>query len=339
MAFATRRRLIAHGLGLAVWAGLLGAGVGAGLGVGAGAARGAEEPPLVGITAIVEHPSLDAARRGVMEGLTRQGLVEGRDFRAVFKSAQGAPATAAQIARGFVGDGAAVIVAISTPSAQAAAGASRVVPIVFAAVTDPIAAGLVKDPKQPGGNITGVQDKPPIADQVALMREILPGLRHIGTLYNPGEINAAVQVRELKAEAARRDLDVYEAAIARPADVAGAVRTLLDRVEAFWIPSDNTVIQALEAALATARGAHVPVFASDAESVARGAIASIGLDYQASGRLAGEKAAWILRGRAPGGMPVESTPGRELVINLAAADRFGVAIPEAIRARAARLLP
>ena len=295
-------------------------------------------PPLIAVTQIVEHPSLDAARAGLLDGLAAHGLVQDRDFAYEFLSAQGSAVTAAQIAKAFVGKNPAVIVAISTPSAQAAASATRTIPIVFAAVTDPVSAGLVHVPPRPDTNITGVTDRAPVPAQFALMVEILPQLKHLGVIYNPGEANSASLVRELKTEGAKRDIAVYEASISRAADVPAAIRSLANRCEAYWIPTDNMVVSALEAALNAARNAHIPVFAADAESVARGAIASIGLDYRASGRKAAESVIAIMKGGKPADLPVGDTGGSELVINLKAAESFGLAIPDAVQKRASRII-
>ena len=123
----------------------------------------------VAVTAIVDHPALDAVRKGVEDELKAQGWQAGKNLKYQYQSAQGNAATAGQIVRKFIGDKADAIVAIATPSAQAAAAATSSVPIVFSAVTDPVAAKLVKDLKAPGGNVTGVSDRLPLAPQVDLM--------------------------------------------------------------------------------------------------------------------------------------------------------------------------
>ena len=144
----------------------------------------------VAITAIVEHPALDAVRDGVKDALAAAGYKEGENLTFVYKSAQGNAATAAQIARQFAGEGPTVIVPISTPSAQAVAAATRDIPIVFSAVSDPVGAQLVKSMDKPGGNITGLSDMSPVAEHVALIKEILPNVKKLGFLYNSGEANS-----------------------------------------------------------------------------------------------------------------------------------------------------
>ena len=144
----------------------------------------------VAVTAIVEHPALDAARDGVRDALAEAGNKDGEGLKFVYQSAQGNPATAAQIARQFVGDAPDVIVPISTPSAQAMVSATKDIPVVFTAVSDPLGAQLVTDMNKPGGNVTGVSDMSPVGAHVDLIKEILPQVKTIGYLYNSGEANS-----------------------------------------------------------------------------------------------------------------------------------------------------
>src|SRR5690554_386457 len=139
----------------------------------------------LGITQIVEHPALDASRQGVLDELAEHGYVEGDNLTVDFQNAQGDTAIAAQIARKFAGDRPDLVLAISTPSAQAAAAAMRDTPIVFTAVTDPLMAKLVNDMDAPGGNITGVVDAPPLEAQLQLIRDMFPEAQRLGVAYNP----------------------------------------------------------------------------------------------------------------------------------------------------------
>ncbi len=288
----------------------------------------------VAVTAIVEHPALDAARDGVKEGLAAEGFTDGKEIDFVYKSAQGAPATAAQIARQFVGDAVTVIVPISTPSAQAAAAATSDIPIVFTAVTDPVAAGLVKQLAAPGGNITGISDMSPMADHVALIKEITPDVKTIGVLFNPGEANSVSLVERLKEVATEAGLAVVEAPVTKSADVQAAARGLVGKADAMYVPTDNTVVSALEAAIAVAEENDIPFYAGDTDSVQRGALASIGFNYFDVGVETGKVVARILKGEKPGDIDVTFASGTDLFVNKAAAEKMGVTIPEAVLARA-----
>jgi putative ABC transport system substrate-binding protein len=288
----------------------------------------------VAITAIVEHPALDACRDGVIEGLKQQGVAA----ETTYQSAQGQPATAAQIARSFVGMNPAAIVAISTPSAQAAAAATKDIPIVFTAVTAPVEAGLVADLNHPGGNVTGLSDLSPLAQHLNLILEISPEVKRLGIPYNPGEANAVTLVRLMTTYAQDRGLEVVEATASKSADVVAAARTLVGQADAIYVPTDNTVVSALESLIVVARQAKVPVFSGDTDSVARGCIGSIGFDYFQVGVQTGKIVARVLNGEKPGDIPIEVASGTDLVLNPAAAESFGVTIPAALLARATRIV-
>lgn len=292
----------------------------------------------VAVTAIVEHPALDAARDGVKEALAAAGYKEGENLKFVYQSAQGNPATAAQIARQFAGDGPDVIVPISTPSAQAAVSATRDIPIVFTAVSDPLGAQLVKDMDKPGGNVTGLSDMSPVAEHVALIKEILPNAKTIGYLYNSGEANSVSLLAVLKTEAEKAGLTVVESAATKSAEVQGAARALIGKADAIYVPTDNTIISALEGAVGVAEEAKLPLFTADTDSVSRGSVAALGFNYHDVGKQTGEIVVRILKGENPGDIAVKVAAGSDLVINKAAAAKMGVTLPESVVKRATRIV-
>lgn len=296
------------------------------------------ENVTVAVTAIVEHPALDAARDGVKEALEAAGYKEGENLTFVYQSAQGNPATAAQIARQFAGDGPDVIVPISTPSAQAVVSTTRDIPVVFTAVSDPLGAQLVKDMDKPGGNVTGLSDMSPVAEHVALIKEILPNAKSIGYLYNSGEANSVSLLAVLKVEAEKAGLTVVESAATKSAEVQGAARALVGRADAIYIPTDNTIISALEGAVAVAEEAKLPLFTADTDSVSRGSIAALGFNYRDVGKQTGEVVVRILKGENPGDIAVKVAAGSDLVINKTAASKMGVTLPESVVKRATRTI-
>ncbi|GMB83213.1 ABC transporter substrate-binding protein [Shinella zoogloeoides] len=296
------------------------------------------EDVTVAVTAIVEHPALDAARDGVKEALEAAGYKEGENLKFIYESAQGNPATAAQIARQFVGDNPSVIVPISTPSAQAVVSATKDIPVVFTAVSDPVGAQLVKDMDKPGSNVTGLSDMSPVAEHLALIKEILPEAKTIGYLYNSGEANSVSLLAVLKAEAEKAGLKVVESAATKSAEVQGAARALVGRADAIYIPTDNTIISALEGAVAVAEEAKLPLFTADTDSVSRGAIAALGFNYKDVGRQTGEVVVRILKGEKPGDIAVKVAAGTDLVVNKGAAAKMGVTLPEAVVGRATRVI-
>ena len=296
------------------------------------------EDVTVAVTAIVEHPALDAVRDGVKETLEAAGYKEGENLKFLYESAQGNPATAAQIARQFAGEGPDVIVPISTPSAQAVVSATKDIPVVFTAVSDPLGAQLVKDMDKPGGNVTGLSDMSPVAEHLALIKEILPEAKTIGYLYNSGEANSVSLLAVLKAEAEKAGLTVVESAATKSAEVQGAARALVGRADAIYIPTDNTIISALEGAVAVAEEAKLPLFTADTDSVSRGAIAALGFNYKDVGKQTGEIVVRILKGENPGDIAVKVAAGTDLVVNKGAAAKMGVTLPEAVVGRATHVI-
>ncbi|AWJ83223.1 ABC transporter permease [Azospirillum sp. TSH58] len=292
----------------------------------------------VAITAIVEHPALDATRDGVVEALKAAGYTPGDTLKVEYQSAQGNPATAAQIARQFAGARPDVIVPISTPSAQAVVAATRDIPVVFTAVTDPVGAQLVRSLDKPGANVTGVSDMAPVAEHVALIREIVPSVKRLGVLYNAGEPNSVSLVKALKDEAQKAGLTVVEATATKSADAQPAARSLVGKVDAVYVPLDNTVVSALESVVAVGQQAKLPVFSADTDSVARGTVASIGFDYRQVGRQTGEAVVRILKGEKPGDVPVTFAKGTDLFVNPKSAAAMGVTIPEAVIQRATKVV-
>lgn len=290
----------------------------------------------VAVTAIVEHPALDAVRDGVKEALVEAGYKDGENLKFMYESAQGNPGTAAQIARQFVGEEPSVIVPISTPSAQAVVSATRDIPVVFTAVSDPVGAQLVKDMAKPGRNVTGLSDMSPVAEHIKLIQEISPNAKSIGFLYNTAETNSVSILAALKEEAAKTGMTVVESVATKSAEVQGAARGLVGRADVFYIPTDNTIVSAFEAAVGVAEEAKIPLYAADTGSVDRGAVAALGFNYFDVGKQTGAIVARILKGEAPGDIPVTVAAGTDLVINKGAATRMGVTLPEAIVSRATR---
>lgn len=296
------------------------------------------ENVTVAVTAIVEHPALDAVRDGVKEALADAGFKEGENLTFIYESAQGNPATAAQIARQFAGEAPDVIVPISTPSAQAVVSTVRDIPVVFTAVSDPLGAQLITDMDKPGGNVTGLSDMSPVAEHVALIKEILPEIKTIGYLYNSGEANSVSLLGVLKIEAEKAGLSVVESAATKSAEVQGAARALVGRADVIYIPTDNTIISALEGAVSVAEESKLPLFTADTDSVSRGSIAALGFNYHDVGKQTGEIVARILKGENPGDIAVKIAAGSDLVINKSAAEEMGVTLPESVVSRASRVI-
>ncbi len=288
----------------------------------------------VSFNQIVEHPALDALRQGVKDELAAQKLnVSYHDH-----IAQGNIATANLIAKQILGEQPDVAVGIATPTAQACAQAIKDIPVVFAAVTDPVGAGLVQSLDAPGGNITGTTDMSPIDRQLELILEFIPQMKTIGVIYNSGEANSVTLVRVLKEEAQKKGISVEEATVSNSAGVFQAAKSLIGRVDAVYIPTDNTVVSALEAITRIGYQAKLPIFAADTDSVSRGAIAALAVDYYKMGRQTGEMVSRVLKGAKPGEMPVETLREFQIHLNPGSAAKMGVAVPEALLKRADKII-
>lgn len=320
-------------------ASLIGSGIALALLAGTAAfAQQAQQKVTVAVTAIVEHPALDAARDGVKKALEEAGYKDGANLSFRYESAQGQPATAAQIAQKFAGENPNVIVAIATPSAQAMVTATQTIPVVFTAVTDPVAAQIVKDRKAPGGNVTGISDFSPLEAQFDLIKELVPAAKKIGVVFNPGEANSVALLNAVEALAPARNLQIVEASAGRTADVSAAAQSLVGKVDALYLPTDNTIISALGTVLAVGTDNKLPVFTGDTESVQKGSVASIGFDYFQVGLETGAVVVRILKGEKPGAIPVSNASGSNLVINAKAAAAMGVTVPPAVLARAKQVI-
>ena len=299
----------------------------------------AKQPIRIGITQIVEHPALDATRKGFIDELTASGYVEGKNVVYEYKNAQNNRPVSVQIARQLVGEGVDLILSISTPSSQDVAAATRDIPILFSAVTDPVAAGLVKSLESPGGNISGTMDKSPVSRQLDLILEILPHIKRLGTVYNAGEANSVASVRELEQEARKRGITVIKAPATSSGSVKPAAESLVGKVDAIHVPTDNTVVLALESVVKVAQENKIPLFAADVDSVTRGAIAALAVDYYKLGRQTGAMARKILEGKAKiSALPVESQKDLQLFINPGQAAKMGVTVPNAVRNRASKVV-
>ncbi|WP_419787940.1 ABC transporter substrate-binding protein [Pseudodesulfovibrio sp.] len=291
---------------------------------------------VVSVTQFVEHPALDAMCKGVLDRLKEKGL----DVKANVHIAQANPGTNVQIISQIMGEEPDLVLAIATPGAQAAAQKIHDRPILFTGVTDPVSAGLVKNlANTGGGNITGMSDFSPMDKHIALIKRIVPKIETLGVIYNAGEPNSVVLVNKLKEEAAKAGLSVEEATIANSSGVYQAAKSLVGRCQAIYIPTDNTVVSALESAIKVCKDTQLPLIAADVDSVQRGAIAAVAVDYYKMGLQTGDMAYRILKeGVAPSSMPIEFLNDLNLHVNKSAAAAMGVTLPEDLVKSAAKVI-
>lgn len=282
----------------------------------------------VAITSIVEHPALDAFKDGVVEALDAEGFKQGENLRIKYQTAQSNTGTAAQIARQYIGEGPDVIVAIGTPSAQAVVAATKSIPVVFGAITDPVAAQLVKDRGPSGTNVTGMSDELPLKASLELIKKTLPKAQKVGLVYNPGEINSKIVVEQLKVMMPEYGLTLVEAAAPRTVDVSSAARNLVGKADVIFSTTDNNVIATYESLTKVSLASKLPLIASDTSSVERGAIAALGVNYKQLGMQAGQMVARILNGENPGDIAWETSDQLEIHLNKKIADQIGFEFSE-----------
>jgi len=310
-------------------------------GTSASSEQKSEKVYKIGITQIVEHPALNLDRQGFIDEMEAQGFVAGKNAEFIVKSAQGDPNLAKTIADQFVHEGVDLIAAISTPSAQAAAMATRNtgIPVVYIAVTDPVSAGLIPAFDRPSGtNITGVYNGSPIEQQMDLILEIQPDVKKLGYLYNAGEDNSVSIKKRMEEYLKTKNIEVVAVTVASSNEVSAAAQSLVGRVDAIFYSHDNTVMSALETVVRIAQDNDIPFYAGDIESVKRGALATVGNDEYDCGVQSAIIAARILRGEKAGDIPSELVRKYALIVNQSVAKEYNVEIPQTVLERADEIL-
>ncbi len=278
----------------------------------------------IGITQFAVHPSLDAATKGFKQALKDKGINAKYDEQ----NAQADMTNTQTIAKNFVGNKVDLIFANATPSAVAALNATKEIPIVFTSVTDPVGAGLVKSFDKPGKNITGTTDNHPDATgkTIGFITDEVKA-KKIGVIYNSGEQNSVVQVKQVKSLVEKKNAQLVEVSVSTSAEVKQAAESLVGRVDAIYIPTDNTVVSALESVISVANSKKIPLFVGELDSMKKGAVAASGFNYYDIGYQSGVMAADILTGKKkPSEIPVELPKTLKLVINKKAAEAQGLKV-------------
>lgn len=295
-------------------------------------ACGEEKAPVIGISQYGEHESLDNCRTGFLQGLQDAGLVEGTDYTIDYQNAGFDDNIAKQIASSFSANNVALMCGIATPSAVAcyAAAEDKDIPVIFTAITDPVAAKL------DSGNVTGTSDKLAVEGQLELIRALQPEAKTIGILYTTSEPNSVSAVAEYQEKAASFGFTIEAVGVSAQSEVTQAADTLLARgVDCFTNLTDNNVVGVLPAILEKTNEKHVPIYGSEIEQVKKGCVASVGIDYYELGRQTGAMAAKVLKGEATcAEMPYETISEYGVYVNYAALEEMGITLPEDYAARA-----
>lgn len=322
------KKLVAFGLSLMLLLSLVGCGAAKS---GTSSAGNEQQKQLkIGIVQIVEHPALDSARQGFLETLKKNGYEEGKNLTVDYQNAQGDQSILQSITQKFSSSKLDLVLAIATPSAQAMASASKDIPILITAVTDPVEAKLVNSLEKPGKNVTGTTDMNPIKEQFELMKKLIPTVKKVGVIYNAGEVNSQVQVALAKKVAAELGLEIVEATVTTSADVLQASQSLIGKVNAIYVPTDNMVVSAAQSVVQVSQKNKIPIISGESSVVDKGALGTIGVNYKKLGEQTGEMALRVVKGEKPQDMPIEAQKEFDTVLNQSAIDLFGITVPEDI---------
>ena len=285
----------------------------------------------IGIVQLVEHEALDAANRGIVDALAERGYKEGVNVTIDRQNAQADQSNLQNIAARFVSNDSKILFAIATPAAQTLAAATKTIPIVATAVTNFEVAKLVASNEKPGGNVTGVSDINPVAEQFALLMKFAPDAKAIGTIYNSSEINSTYQIELLKKAASAAGVEVVEASVSSVNDIQQAVASLKGKVGGLYLPTDNIIASAVPVLMKSVFEAGIPTVAGEGGMVRAGILAASAVDYYTLGKMTGAMGADILDGKKkPADMPIQSQKAEKVLVNLKTAETMGIQIPEDI---------
>ena len=290
-----------------------------------------KESYTIGIEQFAEHGSLDNCREGFLKGLEDEGIKEGDNLTVKYKNAAADMGTAKQISDSLVSDKVDLVCAIATPSAQSAYNAAMKadIPVIYTAVTDPVAAELADKDGKPVGEVTGTSDKLPVEEQLKMIREMLPDAKKIGIMYTTSEANSVSAIEEYKSLVKKYDFELVEKGITTTADVSLAADDLLSKVDCITNLTDNTVVASLPTILDKANEKKIPVFGSEIEQVKIGCLAAEGIDYIALGKQTGKMAAKVLKGEAKASeQNFETITEPGFYVNNKVAENLGITVPD-----------
>lgn len=280
----------------------------------------------IGIVQPVDHPSLNQSRDSMISELDKLGMSDKVEI--ILQNANGDMNLLQSIMQNLVAEEVDMIVAIATPAAQAALSTTKDIPIVFAAVSNPIEAGLVKDLSKPEGNITGVSNSIPVSDIIELSKVLTPDAKTYGMVYNSSEINSVASIEKAKAYCDENGIDYKEVAITATAEIQQAVASLTGQVDAFFTPNDNMLASAMVTYSQQATEAGKPIYVGADAMVSDGGLATVGIDYNLLGEQAGRMINRIISGVSIKDNPVETVTEYAKIINVEIAEKLGIEIPK-----------
>ncbi|MDY3052814.1 MAG: ABC transporter substrate-binding protein [Ndongobacter sp.] len=297
-----------------------------------GSAGTAKEGVSIGVIQLAPHNALDQSYQGFLDGLAEAGYVEGKNLKLDFNNALGDPSNATTIAQKLVNEKPDLIFAIATPSAQAAANQTSDIPIVITAVTDPEQSGLVESNARPGGNVTGTSDLTPVADQIALLKQLVPEAKRVGVLFSSSEDNSIIQARLAREAIEANGLEYVELTVTKTDEIVSVTQSVLGKVDALYVPTDNLISANMGAVTGVTTPAGLPVICGEAAMLESGGLATTGIDYYKLGKQSAQMAASILKGELqPAEMPIQYQEEKTLSINEEVAKELGIELPSGLK--------
>lgn len=284
--------------------------------------------PRVGILQLMHHPPLDQIHHGFIAGLADEGFHEGKNLTIDYQNAQGDQSTLKTMANKLVNEHDNAIFAITTPAAQSVANSTTKIPLILGAVTNPKGAGLVKNNRHPGGNITGVSDQAPVAQQLALVKEFMPHAKSIGIIYTSSDSSSSTEHAIFVKEAKRQHVNLKSYTIANSNDLNLVSQTALNNNDALIVPTDNTIAGAMQTLVKNANAVNKPIFPAVAQMVKQGGVATYSINQYDLGVRVGRMTGKILKGEKPGNMAIDFSRHGEPVLNIKQARRLGLTIPK-----------
>ena len=286
----------------------------------------ADDAVKVGVIQFMQHASLDEAYEGFVDGLEEAGYVEGENLVLDFQNASGEVSNCQQICGLFVNNDTDLVLSIATPAAQSAVNACQEteIPVLFTAVTDAVGAGLVNSNEAPGKNVTGTLDMPVIADQIGVIKEVLPEAKTLAILYTSSEANSEIQAEEAKAAAEQLGMNVIIQTASTSNDIPQVISSVVGSADAIYIPSDNAFASAMATVNAVAVENQIPVFCAVEAMIAEGGIATTAYEL---GKQTAAQAVRVLNGESAAEIAVETQKECALVVNDTFAKSVGVTIP------------
>lgn len=291
----------------------------------------------IGVLQLVSHPSLDEIYKGVEDGLAQEGY-KGDKVEIEFLNAEGDQSKIATMSQKLAKGDKDVLIGIATPAAQGLASATKETPIIMGAITDPLGAKLVESLEKPGANVTGVSDQNPAQQQVDLIKTLTPDVKTIGILYSSSEDNSKSQVEEFTKLAQEAGYTVRPVAVPSTNEIASAMTSLAPKVDAVWVPIDNTIASAFNTVVANNKEYKKPIYPSATAMVEAGGLGSVVIDQHDLGVETGKMAAKVLKGAKPADTAVNIFKTGKIVVNKKVAEELGIELPASLEKDGATII-